>query len=217
MTAAPPETGPRETGRIEAFSDGVFAVAITLLVLDIHVPTGPLAGHSTHLAADLLAQWPTYAAFLTSFLTVLIVWINHHRIFGLIQRSDDRFMLLNGALLLAVTLFPFATSLAASYYGQPDATIAALVYSGTSLFLASCFNMLWKYASTNERLLRVDYDRQVAIGITHSYRFGPHVYFVAFLLGFVSVPICLGMCALLALFFTIPPRKHAVCATTGIR
>jgi uncharacterized membrane protein len=212
-----PDSGPRETGRIEAFSDGVFAVAITLLVLDIHVPTGPVAGHSAHLAADLLAQWPTYVAFLTSFLTVLIVWINHHRIFGLIQRSDDRFMLLNGLLLFTVTVFPFSTSLAASYFGQPDARVAALVYSGTSLLLACCFNLMWRYASDNDRLLMPGYDRQAALGISHSYRFGPHLYLVAFLFGFLSVPISLGLCALLALFFTIPPRRHAVCATTGRR
>jgi uncharacterized membrane protein len=216
VTSAAPESGPRETGRIEAFSDGVFAVAITLLVLDIKVPPIPLAAGTT-LGTALAAQWPTYLAFLTSFLTILILWINHHRIFGLIQRSDDRFMLLNGLLLIVVTLMPFTTSLVAAYLLHPQAHTAALVYSGTSVMLAVCFNLLWRYAAKNGRLLSPDHDRAVALGITRSYRFGPHTYIAAFIIGFFNVPICLGLCMALAVFFTIPPRKHAECAVTGSR
>src|SRR5262245_38427492 len=94
-----------ETARIEAFSDGVFAIAITLLVLDLKVPKE--AGHDLSLASALAAQWPAYLAFVTSFLTILVMWINHHRMFTLIGRSDDRLLVYNGLLLMGVTLVLF--------------------------------------------------------------------------------------------------------------
>src|SRR5215813_3568997 len=97
-----------ETSRIEAFSDGVFAIAITLLVLDLKVPPDPSGIH--RLAELLLSEWPAYLAFLTSFATILIMWINHHRIFTLVGRSDDRLLFYNGLLLLGVTVVPFPTS-----------------------------------------------------------------------------------------------------------
>src|SRR5215469_2591255 len=100
-----------ETGRVEAFSDGIFAIAATLLVLDLKVPQ---TGGRT-LASALRSQWPTYLAFVTSFATILIMWINHHRIFTLIGRSDDRLLFYNGLLLFGVTLVPFPTALVAEY------------------------------------------------------------------------------------------------------
>lgn len=199
----------KTTGRIEAFSDGVFAVAITLLVLDIKVPPFQPANPAFSLAHELFAEWPAYLAFVMSFLTVLIMWINHHRVFGLIQRTDDRFMILNGLLLLCVTIVPFATSLLAAYIRLPDARAATLVYAGTCLAMALCFNGLWHYAARGGRLLDKNHDPATAEGITKSYRFGPSLYVVVFALAFVSVPASVGLSLFLALFFTIPPRKHA--------
>src|ERR1044071_3471000 len=98
-----------ETGRIEAFSDGVFAIAITLLVLDLKVP---MERHGDReLLTALAQQWPTYLAYVTSFSTILIMWINHHRVFSLIGRADDRLLFYNGLLLLGVSIVPFPTSL----------------------------------------------------------------------------------------------------------
>src|SRR5438270_13814781 len=103
-----------ETSRIEAFSDGVFAIAITLLILDVHVPTisqGPLG-------AALRRQWPTYIAYLISFAFIGIMWVNHHRLFNHIRRSDNGLMFLNLLLLLGVSAVPFPTALLAR--GQND-------------------------------------------------------------------------------------------------
>ena len=197
------------TGRIEAFSDGVFAVAITLLVLDIKVPPFQPTNPAFSLSHELFAEWPAYLAFVMSFLTVLIMWINHHRIFGLIDRTDDRFMILNGLLLLCVTVVPFSTSLLAAYIRLPDARTATLVYAGTCFLMALCFNGLWRYASREGRLLADDHDPTVAKGISKSYRFGPYCYLIVFGLAFVNVAAAVGLSLLLALFFTIPPRKHA--------
>ena len=135
----------KETGRIEAFSDGVFAIAVTLLVLELKVPQ--LAEHagSGELWSALLSRWPSYAAYLVSFMTILIVWVNHHRLFTIIQRSDSRFLFINGLLLLVVTTIPFPTALLAEFFEKPSATVAhlkpagfipthdsAVVYSGSS-------------------------------------------------------------------------------------
>ena len=103
----------KETARIEAFSDGVFAIAITLLVLDLKVPRGMAEGRD--LLAALVGQWPAYLAFVTSFATIGIMWINHHRMFTLIGRTDDGLLVLNGLLLLGVTFVPFPTGVLAEY------------------------------------------------------------------------------------------------------
>ncbi|QWV98768.1 DUF1211 domain-containing protein [Geomonas nitrogeniifigens] len=113
-----------ETGRIEAFSDGVFAIAITLLVLTIKVPTPSDLGAGHSLGSALLALWPHYLAFVTSFVTVLAKWVNHHRIFTFVRTSDHTFLYLNGLVLMLVTFLPFPTALVAEYLLRPEAKVA---------------------------------------------------------------------------------------------
>jgi uncharacterized membrane protein len=127
-----------ETARVEAFSDRVFAIAITLLILNLKVPSGP-AGH---LGAALARQWPTYAAFLLSFFFIGIMWVNHHRLFNHIRRSDNGLLFLNLLLLLGITVVPFPTALLAAHYGTADRTVAAAVFNGTYVVLAVFFNVL---------------------------------------------------------------------------
>ena len=115
----------KETGRIEAFSDGVFAIAVTLLVLEVRVPHLQDGGAGGSLARALLAQWPSYVALVTSFLTVLVMWANHHRIFELVRRVNAPFLYANGLLLLVVTVVPFPTAVLAEYFQKPGATTAA--------------------------------------------------------------------------------------------
>lgn len=197
----------KETARVEAFSDGVFAVAITLLALDIHVPrldALPPGG----LGPALLALWPSLLAYVMSFATILITWINHHRLFEQIRRRDHGLMVLNGLLLMVITLFPFATSLLAEYLAHPgpNAKIAAAVYSAFSFVMAVFFNLLWRHASGGGRLLADDHDRHKARRITEQYRFGPLLYLAGLGLAFVSVPASVLVALLLALFFALPPR-----------
>ena len=196
---------------MEAFSDGVFAVAITLLVLDIHVPPLdrlPPGG----LGPALLALWPTLLAYVTSFATILITWLNHDRLFEQIRRKDHGLLLLNGLLLMVITLFPFPTALLAEYLTHPgvDARVAAAVYSAFSLVMAVCFNLLWRHASNEGRLLADDHDRRKVRRITEQYRFGPLLYLAALGLAFVSVPASVLVNLLLALFFALPPHATAV-------
>ena len=196
----------KETGRIEAFSDGVFAVAITLLVLDIHVPalgTLPPGG----LNAALLALWPTVGAYVVSFVTILIMWLNHHRLFAQIQRNDHRLMLLNGLLLMLVTLIPFPTSLVAAYLQTPYAKTALAVYCGLNLMMALAFNLLWNHASAGGRLLADNHDRHRVQHITAQYRLGPLFYVAAFIVAFINAIACCVLIAGLAVFFALPDHE----------
>jgi uncharacterized membrane protein len=121
MLEAPEQS---ETGRIEAFSDGVFAIAITLLVLEIKVPQHKIV-ETVGLVSSLLSLWPSYLAFFTSFASILVMWVNHHRIFSLVTRTDHAFFYWNGLLLMLVTLVPFPTALLAEYLIHPQAKVAA--------------------------------------------------------------------------------------------
>ncbi len=195
------------TSRLEAFSDGVFAVAITLLALNLVVPRAGELHQGYRLAAALGAQWPSYVAYALSFLTILIMWVNHHSVFRFIHRADHPILLLNGLLLLVITAFPFATALLSTYLAQPDAVdrkVAQLVYSGLSLAMATVYNVMWFYAAHDDRLLDPDADRRLVRAITRQYRFGPLLYLIAFLAAFVSPEVSLALCIALAVFFALP-------------
>ena len=200
----------KETGRLEAFSDGVFAVAITLLVLNIKipgidVPAGQLP-NDTQLWSTLLNEWPMLAAYTTSFATIGVMWINHHRLYTHIKRTNTMLMLLNLLLLLIIVFVPVPTALVAEYLVHPDQHAAALLYSGTMIILAICFNLLWRYASYHNRLLAKNADERAVRAITRQYWFGPVVYLLALILALFSTPASLTLNFLLALFFAIPPR-----------
>src|SRR5262249_21688214 len=139
------------TTRIEAFSDGVFAIAITLLVLEIKVPEQPKNG----LARALLDQWPSYASYLVSFFVIGIIWINHHAIFDHLEHADLRLLFLNLLLLLWVGLLPWPTSVLGTYmeHGGADERTAAILYTGVMTLVGTSFGALWTYATRHRELL----------------------------------------------------------------
>lgn len=191
-----------ETGRIEAFSDGVFAVAITLLIFEIKAP----ASGSGPLSDLLLRQWPSYLSFVVSFAFIGIMWINHHRLFTHIRRSDNVLLILNLLLLLGVTTVPFPTAVLAAHLGRPDERMATILYSGTYLLIAIFFNVLWRYATAaRHRLLAAEVDATAVKRISSQYAFGPLMYLVCFALAWVSVPASLALNVILACFFAAPP------------
>jgi TMEM175 potassium channel family protein len=200
----------KETGRLEAFSDGVFAVAITLLVLTIKIPGVDVPAsqlpNDKQLWSILLSEWPMLAAYITSFATIGVMWINHHRLYTHIKRTNTILMLLNLLLLLVIVFIPVPTALVAEYLVHPDQHAAALLYSGTNVILAVCFNLLWRYASYHNRLLSKNADIHAVRAINKQYWFGPVVYLLAFMLALFSTPASITLCFLLALFFAIPPR-----------
>lgn len=192
----------KDTNRLEAFSDGVFAVAITLLILDIRPPDGSLDDARLWLA--LLGQWPMLLAFVTSFLTIGVMWLNHHRQFAHIQRTNTVLLMLNLLLLLVVVFIPVPTALLAEYIARPDQHAAAIVYGGTFFLMACCFNILWRYASYNNRLLGKDVDPRSVKAINRQYLFGPLLYAVAFGLAWLNSPLSVIFQFVLALFFALP-------------
>jgi uncharacterized membrane protein len=142
-----------ETGRTEAFSDGVLAIAVTLLVLDLHVPLSNALREP--LAVALAHEWPAYAAYVTSFLIIGIIWVNHHAVFELVGRVDRSVLFLNLLLLMAVVAIPFATALLSEYLlaGNGNARIAALVYSAIMLVMSFGFALLYTFIALHPVLL----------------------------------------------------------------
>jgi uncharacterized membrane protein len=191
---------PNETARIEAFSDGVFAIAITLLILEIQVPPQTPHGGLSRALANL---WPSYLAFLASFMTIGVMWLNHHRLFTLINKKDDGLIAFNLLLLLGVTWLPFPTALLAEHLlgSHADQRVAALVYAGSFLVLAVVFNLMWRYAVR----ARIVNDEVNAAAITRQYSLGPILYAVLVGVAFFDAEWCLILSALIAVYFALPP------------
>ena len=189
-----------ETARTEAFSDGIFAIAITLLILEIKIPHQQELGH---LGAALLRQWPSYLAFLLSFTYIGIMWVNHHRMFAHIRRTNDVLLVLNLFLLLGVTVVPFPTAVLAEHLGGPDERTAAIVYNATFVVIAIAFNLLWQYA-VKKGLLHDDVLSSAA-NISKQYAVGPLWYAACLVLAWFSVKASVAANVALALFFALPP------------
>jgi uncharacterized membrane protein len=170
------------TTRLETFSDGVFAIAATLLVLEfsVHGASGPHLGH------ELLQLWPSYLAYATSFLTIGIIWINHHYCVATFARGDRVLMFLNLVLLLVVGFLPFPTKLVAQYLQQPGEKDAVLAYCATFVVMAIVYNLWWRYASGNRRLIREDVPDSTVRAISRAFNPGVPMYLVVFLIAFVS-------------------------------
>jgi uncharacterized membrane protein len=136
------------TGRAEAFSDGVFAIAITLLVLSLVITGhGPLTSH------QLLAAWPRYFAYVVSFLTIGIMWMNHHTILAHVQRVDRPFLVINLLLLMGIVAIPFPTALVADNLTSTGATAAAVTYGLVMIAISLGFAGLWIYVVTHATAL----------------------------------------------------------------
>ncbi len=196
--------GGNDTGRIEAFSDGVFAIAITLLVIEIGVPH--VEGEGTTLSRVLAEQWPSYLGYAISFLQIGVIWANHHNRFRFIARSDHLLLFLNIMFLMCVAFIPFPTALLADYLLSSGAerTTAGAVYAGTLAVTAVFFTLLWLYAAANYRLVNRNLDPSLLRTMTRRYVFGMLAYFVAFALAFVNVVASLILIVVLALLFVLP-------------
>ena len=192
----------KETARVEAFSDGVFAIAITLLVLEFKVPhLGPDAS-SADLFAALAKLWPSLIAFLGSFVAILIMWINHHGLFRLIHKTDGPLLFANGFMLLLVTFVPFPTAVLAEYMGHPGERAAAAFYVGTFVVTSLTFNLFWHVATTR-KLLKRSVPEELIQRIRGAYRFGLVVYVAAMLLALWNAAIGLAACLSLWIYWSV--------------
>jgi uncharacterized membrane protein len=199
----------RETGRVEAFSDGVFSIAATLLVLTLAVPAYEKIGTSASLMHALVDQWPSYFAFVVSFISILIMWVAHHNVFSLIKRVDHVFLLINGLVLLGITVTPFTTSLLADRLGHPGDRTAAFVFSGAALFVALAYNALWYWARRGGHLLEPDVSPQSLRAVTRQYAVAPAVYLVALGLSLWNAWASLAIFVGVIVFFAFPTAGSA--------
>lgn len=187
------ETG---TSRIEAFSDGVFAIAATLLVLEIAVPS-----RSSNLGHELVRAWPSYLAYVTSFLTIGIIWINHHHNMRVIDGFDRTFLFVNLLLLLDVAFIPFPTKLVADYLQKDGERAAAIAYTATLLVMAVLYTVWWRYARTGRRLIAPTVDEAELRAIDRGFAPGPPIYTVVFVLAFFSPLAAVILTLVLAAFY----------------
>jgi uncharacterized membrane protein len=186
--------------RLEAFSDGVLAIAITLLVIEIHPPE---IGEGETLAQALWAQWPSYLAYLVSFLTIGVIWLNHHRVFAQVVRVDGPLLLLNLNLLLWTGLIPFPTAVVAEHLhgGGEAARTAAALYCGVLLLTSVAFGALFAWVTRDDRLLGRLPPAGVVRAARRRFMLGLVVYAVALALSWVSAPLALVLCGLMALYY----------------
>ncbi len=189
-----------ETGRLETFADGVFAIAITLLVLGI-VPPAP----EEDLGPALVKQWPEFAAYVVSFLTIGIMWVQHHRLFTLIRRSNTTFAMINVGFLMLVAFVPFPTGVLAQRLGSGvDAVGASLLYGGTMVGLAIMFNAIWLYASAHDGHLLGSAASPGGRAEARGYRYGVPIYLAITLLAFVSPYLSLAGFVAFAAYWALP-------------
>jgi len=188
-----------ESGRVEAFSDGVFAIAITLLVLELHAPDDK-HGLWHGLIHD---EWPQFAAYLTSFAIIGIMWVNHHSMFSSIIRIDRPLLFLNLFLLLWMSLLPFPTSLVAKYldHGGTNAAVAEAIYGANLTLAAIAFSLIWMRAVRGGRLTGVPMARRAEWAAIGRFSVGTFVYAATIGLAFAYAPAALAVQFLLAVYY----------------
>jgi uncharacterized membrane protein len=188
------------TSRLETFADGVFAIAATLLILNVELPE--LGTHS--LSHELLRLWPAYVGYIVSFVTIGIIWVNHHTVLSLLRGADRIFMFINVFFLLCIAFIPFPTRLLATYVRTDDGPAAAVLYGITLTATAVFFNLMWRYAiGGGGRLLRADADQREVDGITRSYRPGVPMYAIAMIVGIFQAEVSAALFAAIALFYVL--------------
>jgi uncharacterized membrane protein len=168
------------TGRLEAFSDGVFAIAATLLVLEFSAGSGRNLGH------QLLHLWPAYLAYVTSFVTIGIIWINHHHTVSLMGRTDRTMLFINNLLLLTIAFLPFPTKLVGDYLRHGGEEASVLAYAGTLVIMATLHQFWWQYARRNRRLIAEDVPDSALRAVDRAYAPGILLYGLVFGIAFAS-------------------------------
>ena len=190
-----------DTNRLETFSDGVIAIAITLLVLELHVPQDT----GGELWSALLHEWPSYLAYLISFTVIGIIWVNHHGILGLVKTVDRPLLYLNLLLLLTIAGIPFPTALVAEHLQSPgiDAKVATAVYGGWATLVALGFNLMWRWIVHDAKLIHEHLDLAALRSNTRRFSLGLVIYPVTVGIAFLSPIWALVVHGLVAAFYVV--------------
>ena len=192
----------KETVRLETFSDGVFSILITLLTFELKIPDLKEAYTSQQLLFALLERWPVYIAFLLSFSTIFVIWVNHHRMYNVIRRSDGRFMYYNGLLLLLTSLIPFTTNLLARYIQTSATELAAALTMTLYGSIVGVFYLMWNHATTDYKLLKRPAANVRIKLVRNGYIISMAVYGVSALLATVMPPVSLLIGGLMVIYLS---------------
>ena len=195
----------KETVRIEAFSDGVFAIAVTLLILEIRLPHTPEGATNGDVLRALLHLWPSYLAFVLSFGTILVMWINHHDLFRLVRSSDRRFMFANGFVLMMVTFVNFPTAVLADHLNRPGAgaCVAASFYCGTYVIISISYALLLRTAIPNMPTEFRQGPHSPVRRIRAAYLMGFLVYCTATIVAIFAPYVGVAICSALLVLWTV--------------
>lgn len=197
----------KETVRIENFSDAVFAIAITLLVLDLHVPSSEIIKNGGDLWNYLKNDWASFLAFTLSFFSIFIMWVNHHKIFKQIYSRNTAIMFSNGLILFLVSAVSYPTALLARFFnGEASSTVVA-IYTGIFVLINLSYNLLWFLASHNRKHLRPEITNLAIKKIRNNYLYGFPTYLIAFGISFQFPTIALIISMLLWIFWAISSGK----------
>lgn len=189
--------------RIEAFSDGVFAVAITLLVLNLQVPQIAASVVSRELVPKLFELWPKLLIYALSFVIVGIYWVAHHNTFHYIKRSDRNLLWLNILLLMCIVFLPFPTALLGQY---PEQRVSVIIYAGTLVITGLVLQLLWWYATSRCRLVDRNIDPRLVQRATRRNLTAPLIYLLAIGISLFSVPASLVLFILVPVYYIFPGR-----------
>lgn len=203
MSSADP---PRErTHRCEGFSDALFAIVITLLVLELRPPRAD-PGDPAPLGRALEQIWHAGAAYVISFVNIYILWVAHHELMRIVTRADTQFLYLNGCLLLGIGVMPFSTAVLAHHIASADARLAAAFYTGVLLWAALFYNLIWRYAARAPDRLVSTVTRRDRRRITRTYSVTLALYAGAFALAWAAPMASVAITLALAVYFAVADR-----------
>jgi uncharacterized membrane protein len=183
------------TERLETFSDGVFAIAATLLILEVHRAGGSVSHGLVH-------AWPSYVAYAISFLTIGIIWVNHHTVMQQIDRVDRTFLFINVVFLMIVAFSPYPTRVLAETL-RDGSKAAAFAFGLTFTLMAISYGTMWFYAARGRRLIAADADQRVVSGISRSFAPGSIIYGAATLSSLISAYLAVALYGAIALFYVL--------------
>ena len=190
------------TGRIEAFSDGVFAIVATLLVLELHIPElGPNFTDAESFNA-LYKIAPAFVSFIFTFLVLAIYWVNHHQLFHSIDLADGKTLWYNNSLLFWLCFIPFPTAFIGEY---PMRVVPIMLYGTVMTLSGISFNLLLRHA-VNAGLFRKDISKTTLAKSVKKAMFGPVIYFISVIAAPVSVYISLSIFILVPILYFIPQK-----------
>jgi len=190
------ETG---TTRMETFSDGIFGIAATLLVLEFAVNEA----NGADLGSQLLHLWPSYLAYVTSFITIGIIWMNHHYCVETMARVDRTLLFLNVLLLLTIAFLPFPTKLVAEFLQKPGEQAAVYAYDATFIVMALLYNVWWRYARIGRRLIENEVPDSRLRAIDRAFNPGIFIYAACFVVAIIS-PLASVVLTLVTAAFYLP-------------